>query len=82
MPHLQLTTKLTKAEKLLAILADGEAHTTRELVRRVGHAFGTAVFRLRRNGHHIVTSCHPTKRWQRNYQLVDVRVSARKRTRA
>jgi hypothetical protein len=80
MPQLHLLSRPTKVEKLLTVLGDGETHTTRELVRRVGHTFGTAVFRLRQDGHHIVTSPHPTRRWQSNYQLVDVRVSARKRT--
>jgi hypothetical protein len=81
MSYLHLHTRSTKADKLLTVLGDGETHTTRELVRRVGHAFGTAVFQLRKNGHHIVTSPHPNRRWQSNYQLVDVHVSARKRTR-
>lgn len=38
--------RMTKAEKLYAILSDGRWHSTLELVRRVGHTFGGAKFKL------------------------------------
>lgn len=62
----------TKAEKLLTVLRDGEPHATKELVRRVGHTFGGAVFKLRRNGYDIARQGHPSKRYQHEYQLTEL----------
>ena len=62
---------LTKADKLLAILRDRAAHSTKELVRRVGHTFGGAVFKLRRQGRVIERISHPAKAHEHQYQLRD-----------
>lgn len=62
---------LTKADKLLAILMDRAAHSTQELVRRVGHAFGGAIFKLRSRGFSVQRTHHPTKRYQSEYRLTD-----------
>lgn len=62
---------LTKADKLLEALADRAVHSTKELVRRIGHAFGGAIFKLRRRGFTIARTAHPTKRYQNNYRLTD-----------
>lgn len=61
----------TKADLLLGILKDRACHSTKELVRRVGHAFGGAIFRLRRRGLAIERKKHPTKRYQNQYRLTD-----------
>lgn len=61
---------LTKAEKLLAILDDGKWHTTKELVRRVGHTFGGAKFQLARFGYNIMSEPHPARQRQWRYRLV------------
>ena len=63
------TMHVTKVEKLHAVLADGRWHSTRELVRRVGHAFAVSKFKLVRYGHDIERRPHPTKRWQWQYRL-------------
>lgn len=62
---------LTKADKLLALLKDRACHSTKELVRRVGHAFGGAIFKLRRRGFTIERTTHPTKRYQNQYRLTN-----------
>jgi hypothetical protein len=42
----------TRAERLLRVLSDHEWHSTKELVRRVGHSFAGAKFRLTGYRHH------------------------------
>lgn len=69
------TARLSKTEKLLYVLADGDWHSTKELSRRVGHTF--AVFkshlklRLHRNGRFIEKRRHPLQRYQYQYRLID-----------
>lgn len=67
---------LTKADKLLAILLDRACHSTKELVRRVGHTFGCAIYQLRRptarrKGYVIERRKHPTKKYEHQYHLSD-----------
>lgn len=67
---------LTKADKLLAILLDHACHSTRELVRRVGHTFGGAIYQLRRpaarrKGYVIERRKHPTRKYEHQYRLRD-----------
>jgi len=55
------------------ILSDHRTHTTRELSRRVGHAFAVAIYRLRhdpRYHYDIDRRRHPSKRYQHKYRLV------------
>jgi len=64
----------TKAEKLFVLLSDHRWHTTRELSRRVGHAFAVAIYRLRhepRYHYDIERQRHPTKPFQHQYRLID-----------
>ena len=61
--------KLTKKEKLLNVLADGRWHSTKELVRRVGHTFPVAKYQLVHYGYRIETRRHPNRRWQWQYRL-------------
>lgn len=61
---------LTKSEKLLRILADGKPHSTKELSRRVSHAFAGSIFKLRRAGYLIEKQHHPTRDYQWEYRLV------------
>jgi len=61
----------TKVEKLLDILKDGHWHATRQLVRRVGHTFAGAKFRLVGYGYQIERQRHPTRRYQHQYRLID-----------
>ena len=65
------STKLTKTEKLFALLKDYDWHATRELVRRVGHCFTMSKLRLVRLGYRIAKQHHPTKRYQYLYRLED-----------
>lgn len=60
----------TKTEKLLTVLSDGRWHTTRELVRRVGHTFAIAKFKLIACGYAIERRRHPAKRFQHQYRMV------------
>lgn len=62
---------ITQAEKLTAILVDRASHATKELVRRVGHRFGSVIYQLRRRGHTIKREPHPTKKHQHQYRLTD-----------
>jgi len=59
----------TRAEKLLGVLADGDWHSTKELVRRVGHTFAATKFMLVRYGYNIERRPHPNRRWQSQYRL-------------
>ena len=63
----------TKAQRLLAILDDRQWHDTQDLVRRVGHTFGMAKFRLVGERYHytIETRRHAARRRQWQYRLVD-----------
>lgn len=62
---------LTRKEKLLDILLDGNKHSTSELVRRVGHTFFVAKWVLvRRDGYAIQKEKHPTRVYEYNYWLV------------
>ena len=64
----------TKTERLLAVLADHEWHSTRELTRRVGHTFAVAKFKLvTQHGYHIECERHPWRTHQFQYRLVPER---------
>jgi len=63
--------KKTKLEKLLDVLLDNNWHTTKELVRRVGHTFSTAKHRLIHYGYNIISRVHPKKQYQWQYKLKD-----------
>lgn len=65
------STRPSKVEKLHAVLSDGHWHTTKELVRRVGHSFSCAKFRLVQYGHRIEKRRHATRKWQWEYRLRD-----------
>lgn len=60
----------TQVEKLHELLADGNWHSTKELIRRVGHRFAVPKFMLIRYGYMIEARRHPWKRWQYQYRLV------------
>jgi len=62
---------LTKVEKLLAVLSDGQWHSTRELARRVGHSFAVAKFRLVGFGYPVERRRHAMRRHQHQYRLLD-----------
>lgn len=62
--------RLTKVEKLLSVLSDGNWHSTKELVRRVGHSFAGAKFKLVFYGYAVDKRIHPTKARQYQYRLV------------
>lgn len=59
----------TQVDKLIAVLSDGRWHTTKELVRRVGHAFGGAKFVLTTSGIQVERRRHPSQRWQYQYRV-------------
>ncbi len=62
----------TKVDQLLAVLSDGDYHGTAELVRRVGHTFGVAVFKVRRDRNlrcDITCERHPSRPTQFRYRL-------------
>lgn len=59
----------TRAERLLSILGDGKWHSTKELIRRVGHTFAGAKFMLVRKGVDIESRPHPTRKRQYQYRL-------------
>jgi len=61
--------RVTKAEKLLRILGDEDWHSTKELVRRVGHTFSGAKFKLVAYGYPIERRKHPNKKYQHQYRL-------------
>ena len=61
--------KVTKVEKLYIVLSDGEWHSTKELVHRVGHTFSVAKFLLAGYGHRIERRRHITRRFQCQYRL-------------
>jgi hypothetical protein len=56
-------------ERLLLVLSDGKWHSTRELVRRVGHSFAVAKFKLVAAGYAVERRHHPHSRWQWQYCL-------------
>lgn len=62
--------RVTKAKRLHRILADGQWHSTAELVRRVGHTFAVASHALREQGHHIDKRRHLRRPRQYEYRLV------------
>lgn len=61
----------TRAALLERILSDGEWHSTRELVRRVGHTFAGAKFTLVGYGHAIDKRKHPSRSRQYQYRQSD-----------
>ena len=61
-----------KTERLLAVLVDSRWHSTKELVRRVGHTFAGAKFRLVAYGYSIEKRAHPDRIHQYQYRLLDV----------
>lgn len=63
------SSRRTKAQKLLELLADGDWHNTRQLSRRIGHTFAVAKFKLTHLGHPIEVEHHPTKPRQFRYRL-------------
>ncbi len=63
----------TKPKILLDLLVDHRGHSTKELVRRVGHTFGGAKKKLVDNGFPIVREKHPTLRYQSIYTLLERR---------
>jgi hypothetical protein len=44
-------------------------HMTKELARRVGHRFGSAIYQLRQNGYTIERRQPPAKNYQHQYRL-------------
>lgn len=66
----QLFGPMTKTDKLIHVLSDGKWHSTKELVRRVGHTFAVAKFALIRDGHRIDREVHPTQPRQHRYKLI------------
>lgn len=67
------SSRITKAEKLLTVLSDGDWHSTKELARRVGHTFPVATYKLRHTGHQVERRSHPTKPRQFQYRLAPAR---------
>lgn len=64
----------TRTERLLAVLLDGQWHSTTELVRRVGHTFPVAKYVLIHvDGHEIERRRHPERRFEHQYRLVPPR---------
>ena len=59
----------TKVDKLITVLADGKWHSTRELARRVGHAFGAARYALGKTGICVQRRPRKNKRWQHEYRI-------------
>lgn len=53
---------ITREEKYLALTADGDWHTNKELVRRVSHTFPQVTFSLRSKGHNISVRIRPGRR--------------------
>lgn len=64
-------TRRTKIRKLLRVLGDQSWHSTRELVRRVGHTFAVVKFKLIFYGYPIEKRRHATKPRQWQYRLTD-----------
>lgn len=60
-----------KHELLHSILRDERWHSTSELVRRVGHTFAGAKWKLTGYGYSIEKRRHPTKPRQWQYRLTD-----------
>jgi hypothetical protein len=63
------TSTKPKSELLYAVLADGTWHSTRELVRLVGHTFAGAKKRLVDAGYAIEKRRHPHRRNQWQYRM-------------
>ena len=59
----------TKVDKLITVLSDGKWHSTKELVRRVGPAFGGARYWLAKTGINVQRRAHKKKRWQHEYRI-------------
>ena len=66
MTHRSTTPKI---ERLYAVLADGDWHSTKELVRRVGHTFAGAKRQLTLAGYTIEKRPHPHRRHQWQYRM-------------
>jgi hypothetical protein len=62
--------RTSKVDRLRLILSDGQFHTTRELVRRIGHTFGVAIFKLRRMHRQVICQLQPGTGRQYRYRLV------------
>lgn len=62
---------LTKSEKLLRVLADHDWHSTKELCRRVSHAFAGPIFKLRQSGYTIEKRYHLMREYQYEYRLAE-----------
>jgi hypothetical protein len=61
----------TNAERLLELLSDHEWHSTRELSRRISHAFAVAKFKLvHQERRRIEKRKHATRRYQYEYRLL------------
>jgi hypothetical protein len=73
-PGLPLTSsgRRTKIEKLLHVLSDGKWHSTRELVRRVGHTFSVAKFKLVQYGYPVQRQKHHNRKYQHLYRLPEL----------
>lgn len=69
MLFLQTTPRHTKIERLRLILSDGQWHSARELARRLGHAFGVAIYHLRHKGRQIVCQLVPGTSRHYRYRL-------------
>ncbi len=59
----------SKTDKLVALLLDGQWHSTKELARKVSHAFAGSIWKLRHTGHNIERQRHPKKRYEHQYRL-------------
>ena len=57
----------TKVDKLITVLSDGKWHSTKELVRRVGPAFGGARYWLAKTGINVQRRAHKKKRSLRRH---------------
>jgi len=65
----RLSPRMTRAERLLAVLSDLQWHDTSELHRRVAHTFVVAKWHLVRQGYQITCRPHPRVRYQFQYRL-------------
>ena len=88
-PH-TIDVRLTRAERLLTILADGRWHDTAELVERVGHSFAVAKYHLAHGGTAVASLLqgemievrrHPTAPRQFQYRLANTAPAGRRRRR-
>lgn len=68
-PFGRISSRPTRAERLLSVLSDLQWHSTSELVRRVGHTFVVAKWILVHRGYAIHRRPHPVRRHQHQYRL-------------